>query len=151
MRKVMTIALVLIGLTLNAQIEVRENKVDKIWSNALRNQEVVRFITDEDTVYTFYYRNLKYQHITDIKYFSIGSKNDVESLIDYIEDVIENKKKLTLTLSDGNTISLSKSMNSCYIYTGEGYTFFDKNQIEKLRIKITEFENNEKENNNASE
>lgn len=136
-KQILIIATALLSLNTFGQISVKESaQSDKVWSSFTRTQHVVRFVQESDTSYTFYYKNFKYSHITDIQYFTIGSKEDVNGFLDLIQDVIDNKKEYDITLPSGDRISLQKTLNSCYVYTSKGFTYFDKNQIEKLRSNL---------------
>lgn len=132
-----TLAL-LFSVCATAQITVQESNDEKIWSSFARTQNVTRFVRDQDTLYVFYFKNYKYQAITDIQYIKIGNSADMNSLLDLIQDVIDNKKEYNITLPSGTYVSLDKQGASCRVWSEVGYTFFDKNQIEKLRNAVNQ-------------
>lgn len=123
----------LISVFASAQITVQESNDEKIWSSFTRTQNVMQFVRGNDTLYVFYFKNYKYQAITDIQYIKLGNRQDCLALLDLIQDVIDNKKEYDISLYNNTFVSLKKEGMSCWIWAEVGYTYFDKNQISKLR------------------
>jgi hypothetical protein len=90
-------------------------------------------------VYVIFFRNLKYQHIKDIKNFTIGNKEDLNSLYDIIIKNIVNKSKHSLELDKGKgkvlRLEFAKKQVQFWYYDGVSWSlslYFNEKQINQL-------------------
>ena len=61
---------------LNAQLEVDKTKTETIWRSTNSTESLKHFITETSEFYAFYYKNLDYKTITDMKYLKLQSKDE---------------------------------------------------------------------------
>ena len=139
MKKIILIAVVMMSLTVNSQIQISESQTERLTVSLTRSQTLVRFTNETETTFAFYYKNYKYKTLTDIQYFKIEDEAELLSLLDLIEDVLVNKKEYNIKLTNGTQIILKKTMGTCYIFTSKGYTYFDKKNLSKIRGFINDF------------
>jgi hypothetical protein len=89
--------------------------------------------------YVLFYKNLKYQSITDIKNFTIGSKDDFDSLFEVIINNTQDKSKnsIEVTLNNGNPLRMEFDKNKVqfWYYNGSSWSYssyFNAKQIQTL-------------------
>lgn len=138
MKQFILLAVLVFGMNASAQIEVQEvdKSEDKIFYSMTRNQRLVRYVEDGDTMYVMYYRNYKYQHITSMELFRINGDEELNQLLDLMEKVVDNKETFDIKLSSGEPMRMKKAMKSCELITSKGWTYFDYKNIDKIREAI---------------
>ena len=131
--KKLFLLLVLSVSTAHSQIVVKEATKDStVWYSKLTGlPKLTHFYSPEKSWYTFYYKNLEYQYITDVDYISLGSKETTVEFFNILKKAFEDKKELTLEL-DGKTWFLKISSNMA-IMTSSGTSFYLTNKhIDKI-------------------
>jgi len=100
------------------------------------------YLEDHDT-YVLFFKNLKYQQITDVKNVTIGDQEDLNSLYDVIMEntVDKTKNSLELDRGDGKFLRLefaNKRVQFWY-YNGSSWSqsfYFNQKQINQLFGKV---------------
>jgi hypothetical protein len=134
MRKfILTIGLSILSLKANSQIVVREEAKDSVvWYSKLAGlPKLVHFYGEEYSSYTLYYKNSKYQHITDIKYLSLGDKESAQQFFNIVKKTIQNGNKISLEIN-GELFIVSKSFNTAFVYGSSSSFMISKKQIENV-------------------
>jgi hypothetical protein len=129
MKKViLSVASFMVLSTSYSQIVVKETTKDSIvWYSKLTGlPRLNHFYDAEKNWYTLYYKNLEYQHITDIDYISLGSKETTLEFFNILKQALVDKKELTLEL-DGKTWFLKMGYNMV-VMSSSGTSFFLTNK-----------------------
>jgi len=145
MRKLVLISLLLLPFLSFSQIEIKQKKENKklgeinpgVWLMSLE------YVESANT-FLFLYRNLKYQSITDIKYFTIDS-SDIDK---FYSSIIQNlgssdKKEFEINLKNGDklTMTFEKKKVQFTVWNGTYLSYsqyVSKKQINKLFAKQEE-------------
>ena len=114
-----------------AQLEVQEQKDSTMWERVSRLSPHLSIMVFEDDRHTIYFKNLKYQHITDIQYLSIGSKENLIQLLELCVKSCEESKEFKTDLYVVD--SQNKKMAMVWITKGYFYISY-KEAYEVLRI-----------------
>jgi hypothetical protein len=136
--KALTVLLMFPLLSL-AQITVAEapevHRVGKIESIGTYF-ELAYYTSNNDTTYTFSYRNLEFRHINDIKSFAFsGTGNALNGFYQTIIAAVDNDKQFKVKLGEENLLikKNQKTVADCAdIYTDHGYCTISVKQVNKL-------------------
>jgi hypothetical protein len=96
--------------------------------------KLVHFFEESDS-YVLYYKNAKYQTISDVDYLSIGDLTTTQQFFDLLKDVLENQQEYDIEL-DGKLWLLKKSGNSVMVFSSYSYFYLNTKQVEQIREKI---------------
>lgn len=121
------ILILLISFNATSQLEVNSTSDVKMYSDRT-GTSLHQFIIEKDTSYALYFRNVKYQYITDVQYITLDNIEEVHQLLDLCLDVIENKSEYQTS-----KYILSKYMGSVRVWTDRGYFYMTKKQISKIQ------------------
>lgn len=115
--KKLFLLLVLSTSTAYSQIVVDEPTKDSVvYSYPLTILKLVHFYgKPELDHYAFYYKNTKYQYITDVDYISFNTKEDVVEFFNLLLKVSETGEFTSFTL-DGKRYYISKRMGQLAVY-----------------------------------
>lgn len=115
--KKLFLLLVLSTSTAHSQIVVDEPTKDSVvYSYPLTILKLVHFYgKPELDHYTFYYKNTKYQYITDVDYISFNTKEDVVEFFNLLLKVFETGEFTSFTL-DGKRYYIGKRMSQLAVY-----------------------------------
>ena len=127
--KKLFLLLVLSANTAHSQIVVDEPTKDSVvYSYPLTTLKLIHFYgKPELDHYAFYYKNAKYQYITDVDYISFNTKEDVVEFFNLLLKVSETGEFTGFTL-DGKRYYIAKRMGQLAVYD-------DKNTSEFLITK----------------
>jgi hypothetical protein len=98
--------------------------------------ELAYYINNNDTIYTFSYRNLEFRHINDIKSFAFsGTGKALDGFYQTIIAAFDNDKQFKVKLGEENLLvkKNQKTVADCVdIYTDHGYCTISVKQVNKL-------------------
>jgi len=136
-KTILTIGLITSSLMVNSQIVIKESAKDSVvWYSKLTGlPKLVNFYSSEESNYTLYYKNAQYQHITDIKYLSLGERETAKEFFSIVKNVIETGEKISIEM-DGKLIIISKSFNTAYVYEKSSSFMISNKQIENILKSI---------------
>jgi hypothetical protein len=127
--------LILFAYTAHSQIVVKETSKDStVWkSKNATLPKLIHFYNDERNWYTLYYKNLEYQHITDIDYINLGLKENTIDFFNILKQSLEEKKQVNFELSDklwfvhtnSNIVSLSSSGTTFFLFKDDVNNILD--------------------------
>ena len=134
MKNLLSVALLVITFSTNAQMVIKEAVKDSIVWRATKISNVpklVNFYKQDVNSYTMYYRNGKYTAIVDINYLTLGEKDVAVQFFELLLSVITSGEKVNIELDDKAWI-VSKSMNGVSIFSISSSFFLTKNQVEDV-------------------
>ena len=114
-----------------AQLEVTEQKDSTLWERISGLKPHLSIMVFEDDRHTIYFKNLKYQHITDIQFLSIGTNENLIQLLELCVRACEETKEFKTDLY----IVDSKHKKMAMVWTDKEYFYISYSEAyEVLRI-----------------
>jgi len=99
--------------------------------------DITHFV--EQDVYVIFYKNLKYQAISDVKSHTIGTKEDLNSLYKIIIERLQDKEKSSLEVNYPNgkilRLEFAKKRVQFWVYDNVSWSYsfyFNEKQINQL-------------------
>ena len=138
MKSILLIIAVVLGITANAQLVVKEAAKDTvIWQGTKLSAvpKIIKFSVDSVDSYTIYYRNAKYTAITDINYLTTGDYATTKQFYELCKQILTDGKEYTVEL-DNKTISLKKSMGTIMIWMSDSYFYLSEKNIDTILEKF---------------
>ena len=121
----------LTNASLFSQIIVKENKETELYKTTMGLLRLVKFEQDSSSFYAFYFRDGQYQYNIDYKYIHFDNSKDLIDFFQIVQQVIEEKKKLSLSIGD-QSIILDTYMGAAMIYFKGGYQSITKKQAQSF-------------------
>ena len=115
---ILSIAVILLTLNVNAQIKIIEDTSTEIGYMKLPAMPKNITVTLDNNMYTFMYKDIQYQHINETKHFSFIGKESLDGLYNIMMAQFKAKKKTELNfLLDNNNITIitKKIFGSAYL------------------------------------
>jgi hypothetical protein len=140
MKKViLSLASFMVLSTSYSQIVVDEPTKDSVvYSYPLTTLKLIHFYgKPELDHYAFYYKNTKYQYITDVDYISFNTKEDVVEFFNLLLKVSETGEFTSFTL-DGKRYYIAKRMGQLAVYDDKSTSEFliTKKIVNKILIEL---------------
>ena len=137
MKKILSIALLLLTVTVSAQMTSRKTLAKEgIF-------EVMESIKNTDTMvyYYFSFQNQKYQYISDLGSILLNKKDDVKELSQGLLKLATHEEKISITIENKSfSISIYDFSNNVYLSDKNGkYTTMSKKQAMKLSESLLSY------------
>lgn len=133
---ILTIAIAVTGVMATAQIEVKtQAKTDVVWqATKLSNvPNITAFISEGDSTYALYYRNVEYQYIVEIDYIPFNSKDEVLQFRDLCLSVANGGDNMVVDIN-GETFSITKSSWTVMVRKSGSFFYLSKKQLESIEL-----------------
>jgi hypothetical protein len=102
-----------------AQLEVQKAPETVIHYKNISLTSLIEFRSDSTSHFAIYYRNAKYQHITDIKYLSFSNRAELDQFFELSLKVIDTKEEFRTS-----KYSLKKMMKNVFVINENGSYFY---------------------------
>jgi len=133
---VLLLAMALTVGNLNAQLEVVKSETETIWSSRNSSQSLKHFITEQGDFYAFYYKNLEYKSITDIKYLKLQDKDEVVQFFRLVSEAIGSEQDTKVRIN-GKLVLLGDFTGGCIILTNGSHTVISKKKALEIVDLLT--------------
>ena len=129
---ILVIAIALTPIVSNAQIKVSTTKTVDIYKTPLGQHTLTKTVIDSSDHYTFFFRDMKYTTITEIKYLSFKDKEEVSQFFTIVGTVITSAEDVILNMNDELVSVKNYNKGAAMIFYKSGWFFFSTKQTDEL-------------------